>query len=82
MLATYLLEARVGTFLRPGAMNRFVYTLVANMLIGTIGSALVIRAIVPRAGLSRVTAYGIARPFRILTSYTKSPLKTERYPSG
>jgi hypothetical protein len=66
MLATYLLEARVGTFLRPDATNRFVYTVVANMLIGTIGSALVIRAIVRRAKLPRVTTYGIARPFRIL----------------
>jgi hypothetical protein len=66
MLSTYLLEARVGTFLRPDAMNRFVYTVVANVLIGTIGSALVIRAIVRRAGPPRVTTYGIARPFRIL----------------
>ena len=66
MLATYLLEARVGTFLRPDTTNRFVYTVVANMLIGTIGSALVIRAIVRRAELPRVTTYGIARPHRIL----------------
>jgi hypothetical protein len=66
MLATYMLEARVGTFLRPDTTNRFVYTVVANMLIGTIGSALVIRAIVRRAALLSVTTYGIARPFRIL----------------
>ena len=66
MLATYLLEARVGTFLRPDTMNRFVYTVVANMIIGTIGSALVIRAIGRRAGLPRVTAYGFAGPLRIL----------------
>jgi hypothetical protein len=66
MLATYLLEARVGTFLRPDATNRFVYTVVVNMLIGTIGSALVIRAIVRRAELPRVTTYGIAKPLRIL----------------
>jgi hypothetical protein len=66
MLATYLLEARVGTFLRPDATNRFVYTVIANMLIGTIGSALVIRAIVRRAELPRVTTYGIAKPLRIL----------------
>jgi hypothetical protein len=26
MLATYLLEARVGTFLKPDATSRFVYT--------------------------------------------------------
>src|SRR5678815_1284082 len=36
-LATYLLEARLGTFLRPDATTRFVYTVVANVLIGTIG---------------------------------------------
>jgi hypothetical protein len=66
MLATYLLEARVGTFLRPDATNRLLYAVVANMLIGTIGSAVVIRAIVRRGGLSRVTTYGIARPLRIL----------------
>lgn len=66
MLATYLLEARVGTFLRPDTTNRFIYAVVANMLIGTIGSALVIRAIVRRAEFPRVTTYGIARPLRIL----------------
>lgn len=66
MLATYLLEARVGTFLRPDTTNRFIYTVVANMLIGTVGSALVIRTIVRRAEFPRLTTYGIARPFRIL----------------
>ena len=65
-LATYLLEARVGTFLRPDATSRFVYTVIANVLIGTIGAALVIRALVRRAELQRVTTYGIARPLRIL----------------
>jgi hypothetical protein len=65
-LATYLLEARVGTFLRPDATTRFVYTVVANVLIGTIGAALVIRGLVRRAELPRVTTYGIARPLRIL----------------
>ena len=65
-LATYLLEARLGTFLRPDATSRFVYTVVANVLIGTIGAALVIRALVRRAELPRVTTYGIARPLRIL----------------
>jgi hypothetical protein len=66
MLATYLLEARVGTFVRPDATSRFIYTVIANVLIGTIGSALVIRAIVRRTGLPSVTTYGIARPHRIL----------------
>ena len=65
-LATYLLEARLGTFLRPDATTRFVYTVVANVLIGTIGAALVIRTLVRRAEFPRVTTYGIARPLRIL----------------
>ena len=65
-LATYLLEARLGTFLKPDATTRIVYTVVANVLIGTIGAALVIRALVRRAELPRVTAYGIARPLRTL----------------
>ena len=65
-LATYLLEARLGTFLKPDATTRFVYTVVANVLIGTIGAALVIRALVRRAELPRATAYGIARPLRTL----------------
>ena len=61
-LATYLLEARFGTFLRPDATTRFVYTVVANVLIGTVGAALVIRALVRRAEFPRVTTYGIAAP--------------------
>jgi hypothetical protein len=66
MLATYLLEARVGTFLRSDATSRFVYTVVANVLIGTIGAVLVIRAVVRRAELQHVTTYGIAGPLRTL----------------
>ena len=65
-LATYLLEARLGTFLKPDATSRFVYTVVANVLIGTVGAALVIRALAGRAEFPRVTTYGIAGPRRIL----------------
>ena len=66
MLATYLLEARVGTFLRPDPTSRFIYSLVANVLIGTVGAALVIRAVVRRTELLNVTPYGVAEPLRIL----------------
>jgi hypothetical protein len=66
MLATYLLEGRVGTFLRPHATSRFVYTVIANVLIGTVGAAFVIRAILRRGEAPIVTAHGIARPRRIL----------------
>lgn len=66
LLATYLLEARLGTFLKPDATTRFVYTVVSNVLIGTVGASLVIRALVRRAKFLHVTTYGIATPLRIL----------------
>ena len=44
VLLTYLLEGRIQTFLRPEAMGaRLFYALVANIMIGIGGSALVIR---------------------------------------
>jgi hypothetical protein len=50
VLATYLLEGRIHTLLRPEAMSaRLFYALVANSLIGIGGSALVIRFL-SRAG--------------------------------
>jgi hypothetical protein len=50
VIATYLLEGRIQTFLRPEAMGaRLFYALVANLLIGIGGSALVIRFL-SRAG--------------------------------
>jgi hypothetical protein len=66
ILATYLLEARVGTFLKPDATSRFVYTVVANVLIGTVGAALIIRAVSRWAELPRLTTYGIVERSRIL----------------
>jgi hypothetical protein len=50
VLVTYLLEGRIQTFLRPEAMGaRLFYALVANILIGIGGSALVI-SFLSRAG--------------------------------
>src|SRR5215204_2478275 len=50
VLATYLLEGRIHTLLRPEALGaRLSYALVANILIGIGGSALVIRFL-SRAG--------------------------------
>jgi hypothetical protein len=44
VLATYLLEGRIHTLLRPEAMGaRLSYALIANVLVGIVGSALVIR---------------------------------------
>jgi hypothetical protein len=57
VLATYLLEGRIHTLLRPEAMGaRLSYALVANVLIGIGGSALVIRF------LSRAAPYRPSRP--------------------
>ena len=56
VLATYLLEGRIHTFLRPEAMGaRLSYALIANVLIGIGGSALVIRF------LSRSATYSVAQ---------------------
>ena len=50
VLATYLLEGRIHTLLRPEAMGaRLSYALIANVLVGIGGSALVIRSL-SRAG--------------------------------
>ena|SRR5215210_532645 len=50
VLATYLLEGRIHTFLRPEATGaRLLYALVANILIGIGGATLVIRFL-SRAG--------------------------------
>ena len=50
VLVTYLLEGRIQAFLRPEAMGaRLFYALVANILIGIGGLALVIRFLL-RAG--------------------------------
>src|SRR5215213_228317 len=50
VIVTYLLEGRIQTFLRPEAMGaRLFYALLANILIGIGGSALVIRFL-SRAG--------------------------------
>jgi hypothetical protein len=53
VLMTYLLEGRIHTFLRPEALgSRLIYALVANILIGIGGSALVIRALSRASTLS------------------------------
>jgi len=57
VLATYLLEGRIHTLLRPEAMGaRLSYALVANVLIGIVGSALVIRFASRTGAVSTVQA--------------------------
>jgi hypothetical protein len=46
VFVTYLLEGRIHTFQRPEAIGaRLIYALVANIVIGIGGSALVIRSL-------------------------------------
>src|SRR5215212_6818335 len=59
VLVTYLLEGRIQTFLRPEAMGaRLFYALVANILIGLGGAALVIRFL-SRAGTISTEQAGV-----------------------
>jgi hypothetical protein len=66
VFATYMLEGRIQTFLRPEAMDaRLFYALVANILIGIGGSAFVIRFLsragtisTEQAGFQRIRARG------------------------
>jgi hypothetical protein len=51
--ATWFLEGRIQTFLRPDVVvDRLVYTLVANVLIGTVGALVTLRLIVRGGTLS------------------------------
>jgi CAAX prenyl protease-like protein len=53
-VATWFLEGRIHTFLRPGAMiDRLVYVVVANLLIGTVGAFLVLRFAISSGGANR-----------------------------
>lgn len=65
MLVTYLLEGRADTFRRADQVSRFVYTVLANVCIGTIGAAMMIRALAARGTVARTASHGIARPRRI-----------------
>lgn len=67
VLATYALEKRLSTFRRPDASGaRFAYTVLANVMVGTVGATIVIRALLRAPALPVVTAYGVAEPPRVL----------------
>jgi hypothetical protein len=59
-LATYLLEGRLLTFHRPEAVaDRFIYTAVANVLIGIFGSIIVIKFFLTKTWVSIPGFYGV-----------------------
>jgi hypothetical protein len=72
--ATWLLEGRIETLLRPdAAFDRLVYALVANLLIGTIGAIYVIRRL-RDAGVLNSADAGFASPARIASSIVAGAL--------
>lgn len=65
-LATYLFEGRLLVFLRPEAeFARLAYTLVANILIGTVGAMLLVRGFLDRESVSRPRLYGLVGTGRV-----------------
>lgn len=64
---TYLLEGRRLTFRRPeAALDRFIYTLIANVLIGTIGSIILIRYFILQTGVSHPSFFGLIGAKRLI----------------
>lgn len=65
-LATWMFEGRVDTLLRPDAvLDRLLYTGVANILVGIVGSVLLLGQIVRRSRL-RKDRMGFGAPVRTL----------------
>lgn len=66
-LATYLLEGRLLTFDRPEAvLNRFIYTVVANVVIGTAGSIILIKFGLLHTVVSDPSLFGIIGAKRLV----------------
>jgi hypothetical protein len=67
-LATYLLEGRLLTLLRPDAAGaRLLYTLVANVLIGVVGAGLVLQLWIRRTAVTP-ERFGFRSPLHTLLS--------------
>jgi len=66
-VATWLLEGRIQTFLRPEAViDRLIYVVVANLLIGIVGTGLVLRFAFASGGVDQSsTGFGARRPSAI-----------------
>jgi hypothetical protein len=68
MGATYLLEGRILTLQRPEAISaRILYAGMANLLIGTIGSIIIVRTFI-RSSLSHPESFGFTTPRRTVVS--------------
>ena len=92
-LATWVLEGRIDTFLRPEAVvDRAIYAIVANLLIGIAVAMALLRMLIRRGWLSRQSAgFGRSTPsaVRLTSSQGKAlgagpaitlPLESKREP--
>lgn len=67
-LATYLFEGRILTLQRPEAISaRIIYTIVANLLIGTVGAAMIVRTLGKSSSIP-LMAFGFTSPVRTVVS--------------
>jgi hypothetical protein len=67
-VATYLFEGRILTLQRPEAFSaRILYTIVVNLLIGTIGAIMIVRTFVRLFSSSSLT-FGFSSPGRTVVS--------------
>ncbi len=68
VIATYILEGRILTLLRPEAVfERIVYTVVANFLIGTVVAAWVLRSFV-KSGFATLKQLGFNSIYRTVVA--------------
>jgi hypothetical protein len=66
-LITYILEGRLLTLHRPEAiLNRFVYTLVSNILIGIVGSMILIAFILRQTDAPSPSLFGLIGSTRLI----------------
>jgi hypothetical protein len=63
--ATYLLEGRIGLLRQPTLIGRWIYVVVANILIGTVAAAWVLRSLLI-SGLVTLDQLGFRSPRRTL----------------
>lgn len=63
--ATYLLEGRIGLLRQPTLIGRWIYVVVANILIGTVAAAWVLRSLLI-SGLVTLEQLGFRPPGRTL----------------
>ena len=71
--ATYLLEGRIGLLRQPTVVGRWIYVVVANIVIGTVAAAWILRSPLI-SGLVSLEQLGFGRPGRTLIAVVTAAL--------